>query len=414
MDRYVLDSGLRVLVHAKPRYRRKFALLGADYGSVDSHFVDPVTRKDVQMPEGIAHFLEHKLFEQEGEDAFQTFSRHGASGNASTSFRTTCFFFTCSSSLPANLRTLISLVTRAGFTEAAVEKERGIIEQEIRMYEDSPDWRVFIALVRGLFVRHPVRVDITGSTESIRKIGFADLMSCHRGFYHPENLCLVVSGDVKPEEILRVAERALPKPGISRPAVRIPTREPQRVARLMTEERLAVTRPSLLIGFKDRDVPVSGERLQRRDALTALLLDLMFGSSSRTWQRLYEEDVIDDSFYTSYAGEEEFGFVTLGGEVTDPHQVRRRLLKEIRRFGREGFSTEDFGRVVHKMIGRFVRGFDSLEGTAFMLLSSEFRGTDPFRIPTLLRTLTADDVMERHAALFGERNHATSIGLPPL
>ncbi len=410
VHRYVLPSGLRVLVHPKPGYLKKFAVLSANYGSVDSRFVDPETGELRDMPAGIAHFLEHKLFELKEGDAFDAFSRQGASGNAATSFRTTSFFFSCSEYFAKNLRTLVSLVTSASFTAAAVEKERGIIEQEIRMYEDNPDWRIFMNLVEGLYRDHPVRIDITGSKESIARIRYQDLLSCHRWFYHPENLCLVVCGDLDSERIVATVHRALGAGRNEGAAERIDIDEPRRVLRNRIDVELPVVRSRLLIGFKDPWVPVHGRDHQRRDLVTAILLDLMFGSSSHTWQRLYEEDVIDDSFYATYAGEEDFGFVTLGGEVDEPDRVRRRLMREIRKFGKKGFSAEDFGRVVHKMIGRFVGGLDSTEGTAFMLLSSEFRGVDPFVIPTLLRTITRDEIMERHARLFGDRNHCTSIG----
>ena len=412
VHRYELASGLRVLVHRKPDYRKKFAVLCANYGSVDSRFVDPESGVVRDMPAGIAHFLEHKLFEQEDGDAFDAFSRQGASGNAATSFRTTSFFFSCSTNFAQNLRTLVGLVTRAAFTAGAVEKERGIIVQEIRMYEDNPDWRVFMDLVEGLYQVHPVRIDITGSQESIRRISHADLLSCHRSFYHPQNLCLVVSGDLDPEMVAETTARAMPAANGGAPARRVDVIEPRAVVRIRMRRELPILRSRLLIGFKDSAVPVRGEQQQRRDLVTAILLDLMFGSSSHTWQRLYEEDIIDDSFYTSYAGEEDFGFVTLGGEADDPERMRRRIMREIRRFGREGFTTEDFGRVVHKRIGRFVRGLDSQEGTAFKLLAAEFRGTDPYRTPTLLRTITPDEIMERHAVLFGKRNHSSSIGVP--
>jgi len=406
-----LPCGLRIRVHRKEGYRKKFALLSADYGSVDSRFVDRATGRTVEMPDGVAHFLEHKLFEQEHGDAFEVFSRQGASANAATSFRTTSFFFTCSSDFRANLRTLLRVVRRPHFTDRAIEKEMGIIAQEIRMYEDSPDWRCFMHLVQGLFVRHPVRTDITGTVESIRKIDRETLLTCHRNFYEPGNLCLVVSGDVDVEEVVAIAQREM-RGRDGGAAVRVPRPEPRGVSRRFYSEEHALKRAKLALGFKDRAVPLTGDALQRRDLLTGLLLSLMFGSSSETWLRLYERGDIDDTFYTSYAGEEDFGFVTLGGESDDPEAMRRVVLREVRRFGREGFSTEDFGRVVHKTMGRFVRSLDSQESVAFMLMSGTFRGVDPFRYPLLLRSVTVDDVLARHAELFWERNHATSIVRP--
>jgi len=412
IHRFDLECGLPVLIHLKPNFEKKFAVLGANFGSVDRCFVDRCTDRPVTMPEGVAHFLEHKLFETPEGDAFERFSRYGASANASTSFRTTSFFFTCSSGFPASLRTLLRLVTRPHLTDHGIEKEKGIIAQEIRMYEDSPDWRCFIHLVQGLFVRHPVRTDITGTVDSIDRIDRDSLMTCLDNFYDPSNLCLVVSGDVDPESVAKQAAREFSRRERGTPGARVLEAEPRRVGRARVEEVHAVKRAKLLVGFKDRAVPRTGAELQRRDLLTGILLALLFGSSSERYRRLYEAGTIDDSFYPSYAGDEDFGFVTLGGESDDPERMRAAIFREIRRFRREGFDTEDFGRIIHKMMGRFVRSLDSQESTAFLLLSSTFKGMDPFRVPAMIRTLTPDDVMERHAELFGERNHCTSIVRP--
>ena len=413
VHRFDLPCGLPVLVHLKRSYQKKFAILAANYGSLDNAFVDRATGRAVRMPDGVAHFLEHKLFEQQDGDAFDVFSRQGASANAATSFRNTSYFFTCSGNFQPNLRTLLRFVRRPHFTDRAIEKEKGIIAQEIRMYEDSPDWRCFIHLVQGLYVRHPVRTDITGTVESIQEIDRAKLLTCYRNFYDPANLCLVVTGDVDPLAVARTALREMGGAEAGGRAVRVEEREPLGVAHRYHEEEAAVPRATLLLGFKDRAVPVRGDALQRRDILTAVLLDLMFGASSERYRRLYETGTIDDSFYTSYAGDEDFGFVTFGGESDEPERMRSAVLREVRRFGREGFSTEDFGRIVHKLMGRFIRSLDSPESTSFALMSSVFRNVDPFRVPTLLRTVSTDDVMVRHEQLFGERNHSTSVVRPP-
>lgn len=412
VHRYELPSGLPVLVHRKPGFQKKFAVLAANFGSVDATFVDRATGRRVTMPDGVAHFLEHKLFEMKDGDALDLFSRRGASANAATSFRTTSFFFSCSDRFGPNLRTLLDVVGNPWFSERSIEKERGIIAQEIRMYEDSPDWRGFIHLVQGLFSRHPVRTDITGTVASIANIDRETLLTCYRNFYDPGNLCLVVSGDVDPDATAAIADRATRGRGVGERVIRVPGAEPARVAQARVEERLPVPRGKLLLGFKDRAVPKAGAELLRRDQTTGLLLALMFGSSSETFLRLYEGGEIDDSFYTSYAGEEDFGFVTIGCESDEPEATRAAILREIRRFRRDGVNPDDFGRIVHKMIGRFVRLLDSQEAMAFLLLSSVFREFDPFRTPSLLRRITPDDVMARHEELFGERNHTTSIVRP--
>ncbi|MCU0727527.1 MAG: insulinase family protein [Planctomycetes bacterium] len=254
-----------------------------------------------------------------------------------------------------------------------------------------------------------MRNDIAGTEESVRSIDQKALLACYRTFYDPANLCLVVSGDVDPREVVEVARHGFADGAGGDPVPRRRPREPRGVVRRRIEGRLEVNRPKLLIGFKDPDLPEDGEALRRRDLLTAVLLALLFGGSSAPRQRLYEDGVIDDSFYASYAGEEDFGFLTLGAESDEPERVRRALFREIRGFGKTGIDSEDFGRVIHKLTGHFVRGLDSQEGTAFLLLASAFRGIRPFDVPALLRRITPDDVLVRHARLFGPDNHCTSI-----
>jgi predicted Zn-dependent peptidase len=295
------------------------------------------------------------------------------------------------------------------FSAAAVEKEKEIIVQEIRMYEDNPDWRALNALVRGLYAAHPVRNDITGTVESVRSIDHSALLRCHRAFYDPGNLCLVVSGDVVPREVAEVALEETAGLRTAGRVVRLRARERRRVLSARVEERLPVTRGKLLVGYKDRAVPRAGEALRRRDLLTAVLLAMMFGAASPARNRLYEAGLIDDSFYASYAGEEDFGFVTFGIETDEPERARRALLAEIRRFGRAGLDNEEFGRAIHKITGHFVRGLDSQEGTAFLLLSAALRGLDPFLVPALLRRVTPEEVQARFAELFAPGGHTTSV-----
>ncbi len=409
VHRFDLESGLTVLVHRRPGFCRKFAVVGADFGSVDAAYLDPETGARRVVPDGAAHFLEHKLFEQEDGDAFEIFSRQGASANAETSFRTTSYFFQCDLNLEANLRTLLRMVLVPRFSAAAVEKEREIIVQEIRMYEDNPDWRAFNALVRGLYAAHPVRNDITGTVESVRAIDHAALLRCHRAFYDPGNLCLVVSGDVEPREVAEIALAETLGRRTSGRVVRLRVRERRRVLSARVEERLPVMRGKLLVGYKDRAVPLAGEALRRRDLLTAVLLAMMFGAASPARNRLYEAGIIDDSFYASYAGEEDFGFVTFGIETDEPERAREALLSEIRRFGRTGTDNDEFGRAIHKITGHFVRGLDSQEGTAFLLLSAALRGLDPFLVPALLRRVTPEEVRARFAELFAPGGHCTSV-----
>jgi predicted Zn-dependent peptidase len=396
-----LPNGLEVYVLPKQGFTKTYATFTTRYGSVDNDFAAGEKGR-IRVPDGIAHFLEHKMFEQpSGEDVFQEFARQGASANAYTTFTRTAYLFSCTDQVEKNLTTLIDFVQSPYFTDQNVEKEKGIIGQEIRMYDDSPDWRSYFGLIEALYQRHPVRIDIAGTVESISQITKEWLYTCYETFYHPSNMLLFVVGPVDPEAIMKLvrenqaAKTFAPAPHIER----FFEEEPDEVAEQWKEIRLAVGIPKCLFGFKEAKTALgeTGDALLRKELLTDIVLEVLFGKASELYQVLYEEGLIDDSFGASYTLEKGFGFSTIGGDTKDPQRLVERVREELEKRIGQGIEPETFERVRKMKIGEALRYLNSPEWIANQFTSYRFLGTDLFRIIPLLEELTPDEANQRFA-----------------
>jgi predicted Zn-dependent peptidase len=386
-------SGLRVLVDHRPVFRRTFAALGVNFGSVDR-----VSGADgLPVPEGLAHFLEHKLFEDQAGDVSDRFAALGASSNAMTGFTGTTYVISTVDEPARGLQLLLQFVQDPWFTDALVAKEQGIIAQEIRMYDDDPDWRSLNGLLGCLYARHPVKDNIAGTVQSIATIDADTLRRCYELFYHPRNLCLAVSGALPPEEVARIVEQDQAR----RPAdergrhMRLPADEPLARAAASCELRLPVARPRLLMGIKERTLGGDGQALLRRELATRMLLDLLFGRSSRAWEELYADGLVDESFAAGYSTDESFGFTTIGGDTDKPETLEARLRATLERARREGFDAAAFGRLRNKLHGALLRAVDSTENVAFSLVTEEFRGVRPFAELDVIGSITPQDLQRR-------------------
>ncbi|MCL5676748.1 MAG: insulinase family protein, partial [Firmicutes bacterium] len=299
-----LTSGLPVYVLPRGGVVRKFATFAVHYGSVDNQFVVPGEGQATSVPDGIAHFLEHKLFEEKEGNVFDRFAALGADCNAYTYYTTTTYLFDCTDNFEPALDILVDFVQDPYFTEENVAKEKGIIQQELRMYNDSPGWRVRANLMKGLYHVHPVRIDIGGTVESIQRIDRETLYRCYRTFYHPSNMALFVVGDVDPDRVIervagRMAKRKLaPQP----PIERIFSPEPTGVRQQRTEEKMVVAQPILRIGFKDSDLGLTGPDQLRKELISELVLDVFLGRGSSLYQELYEDGLVSDRFELGFEG----------------------------------------------------------------------------------------------------------------
>lgn len=371
-----LPNGLTVYVLPKPGFQKTYATFSAKYGSIDNHF-RVEGKEEVRVPDGIAHFLEHKMFEQpNGSDVFAQFAAQGASANAFTSFDRTVYLFSATDRIDRNLETLLDFVQTPHFTDENVEKEKGIITQEIQMYRDNPDWRVYYGLLEALHHVHPARIDIAGSVESIREITKDMLYTCYHTFYHPENMQLFVVGGVQPEPILQLVRDNQAKKSYA-PQGRIDRYFPEEPAAVRMPElriSLPVPMPKCLIGFKERYSDLPAGSLMERELETRLLFDILFSTSSDLYQKLYDERLITDQFgyeYTAYANH---AYSAIGGETRDPHKLVERLREEIADIAERGIAAEDFERCRKKRIGAYLRLFNSPESIAHEFTKYSFKG----------------------------------------
>lgn len=392
----VMENGLHVYVLPKPGFQKTYATFATKYGSVDNHF-QVEGQPEVKVPDGIAHFLEHKMFEEPTGDIFATFASHGASANAFTSFDQTVYLFSATENINENIQTLVDFVQNPYFTDQNVNKEKGIIEQEINMYADNPDWRVYFGLIEAMYQKHPVHIDIAGTVQSIQTITKETLYTCYNTFYHPSNMLLFVVGGVDPEQVISMVRSNQEQKNFEPqgPIQRFFEPEPEQVGEARREVRLSVSLPKCLFGFKETDVGLTGEELLRRDTTTQLMMDLLFGSSTRLFQKLYDEDLISDSFGHDYISSPQYAFSAVGGDTRDPDQLLKRIREEVEAIMQKGFDASDFERARKKKIGGYLRMLNSPENIANEFIRQQFRGGDFFNMISLYEAITLQDVNQR-------------------
>ncbi|MEC0708152.1 pitrilysin family protein [Bacillus haynesii] len=388
-----MPGGLDVYVLPKEGFNKTYAVFTTKYGSIDNQFVPLGKEEMVRVPDGIAHFLEHKLFEKEDGDVFQQFSRQGASANAFTSFTRTAYLFSSTSNVEENLETLVDFVQDPYFTEKTVEKEKGIIGQEINMYDDNPDWRLFFGLIENMYQEHPVRIDIAGTIESISHITKDLLYECYETFYHPSNMLLFVVGPVDPEAIIRqVRENQQKKPYTDQPEiVRKEVKEPGAVFKKEQEIKMNVQSSKCLVGLKSAHPMNTGEALLKHELTINLILECLFGKSSSDYERIYEQGYIDETFSYDYTEEHGFGFVSVGGDTPEPDKLAEEL-KQVLFKAKETITAEKLKLARKKKIGNFLKSMNSPEYIANQFTRYAFLETSLFDIVTVLESITLEDV----------------------
>ena len=393
-ERYVRidhESGLKIYIFPKA-LSTTYAIFSTKYGSVDRKF--RMAGGDwIEVPDGVAHFLEHKLFENEdGSDSFARFSELGVDANAYTTCNRTSYLFSCTDHFEEALEELLTFVTHPHFTKASVKKEQGIIAEEIRMYDDNPWERCFQNLMEGLYERNPIRVNICGTEKTISKITPKILNDCYRAFYQLSNMALIVCGEIEEETVLRVADRVLPKQGKMIPVERWIESEDATAYRSRVSARMQVAKPIFSIGIKDGNVPTDPRERIRRDAAMSLLEEILFSRSGRFYNTLFEEGLITPSYSYGYSIAEGFAFHALTGECDDPEEIERRFLAFLEEAKREGVSREDFERCRRALYADVIRNYDSTEDIATELLTFVFDGGELFDYPSVIESLTWEEI----------------------
>ena len=387
-----LPNGLTVAVVPRPGFTRKLAYFVTDYGAIHTDFT--LDGKAMVAPAGVAHYLEHKMFDMPGgRDVTEEFAALGASPNAFTSYDLTAYYFTCTENFDDCLRLLLEFVSTPYFTDESVQKEQGIIGQEIGMHADNPDSRVFEELMKGMYRNHLITVPILGTKQTIAKITPQVLTACHKAFYRPDNMLLCVVGDVDPEQVVQIAQKILPSEDdtvVTRTQV---WPEEMSCPQKLTELTMEVAMPMFQLGFKC-EPPALGAEAVRCEAIGDLAAEALFGESSPLYLQLYQQGLIDSSFGGGFETVDGMALLTASGDSEDPEAVRDAILEQARRLVREGIDQGDFLRMKRSALGRRIRDLDSFDATAFRVCAYYFSGFDYFEFPAIYKTVEVEQVLE--------------------
>ncbi|WP_232697115.1 EF-P 5-aminopentanol modification-associated protein YfmH [Brevibacillus daliensis] len=408
-----LPNGLSVFLLPKEGFSKTYAVFTTRYGSNDSHF--KLNGKEIRVPDGIAHFLEHKLFEKEQGDVAAEFSRNGASYNAFTTFNRTAYLFSSTDKVEENLKILLDFVQEPYFSGPSVEREKGIIGQEIQMYDDNPDWKVYTNLLQAMYQEYPVRLQIAGTIESISNIDKDLLYSCYETFYHPSNMILFVVGGFDQESITRlIKDNQAAKDFSQAPEIeRVFPDEIAQVSKKQIEATLSVGIPKLYIGFKEAVNGLTGEALLKRELSTKLGLDVLFGTSSPFYQKHYDSGLVTEGFGFDYSNEHDYGYSIIGGDAPDPERLVEEVKQVLKMASEEGLDEEAFQRQKRKSIGLYMRSLNSIEFIANQFTSYKFNDIDLFDVVPTLEKITLEEVTERMKEHLREVQMAVSIVRSP-
>ena len=409
----VHESGLRVYLFPKKGFSKYYAIYGTAYGSLNRTFTVPGESEMTTVPDGIAHYLEHKMFEDEnGADAFERFAETGASANAFTSFDVTAYLFSCTDRFYENLDILLDFVNHPHFTDENVAKEQGIIGQEIKMYDDEPDWRVFFNTLTALFHNNPVKIDVAGTVESISHITPEILYKCYNTFYNPSNMVLILVGDIDMDEAMKYVDKHLAGKCAEGEIKRFKPDEPLTRVKEYTEQCLSVSQPMFRIGFKDNLPNMSGRELLKKEIVTEIILEAVFNTSSDLYLDLYEKGLIDSTFGTETELSSEYGFSLIGGESAEPEKVYEIIKAELAQLISHGIDKSAVDRAKKVLISQDIRVFNNVVEMGNLFLHRLINKQNPLEYREIAKDITYEDVYKRLCEHFDPDNCVLSVVKP--
>ncbi len=410
-----LENGLRVTLLPKNDFHKTYGLFSTNFGSIDNQFVPRGKTEMITVPDGIAHFLEHKLFEKEDGDVFNTFGRLGASANAFTSFTKTAYLFSSTDHVSESLNTLLDFVQEPYFTDATVNKEKGIIAQEIQMYEDEPDWRLYFGVLGNMYPKHPLHIDIAGTVDSIMDITPELLYENHATFYHPGNMNLFVVGKLDPEETMQlIRENQAKKEYLPvEPIERIFPEETIHDIKSYDFIKMSVNRPKSIVGVKGiTEIPNGIKALEYKTTMD-LLLTLLFGPTSANYLNLYDKGIIDDSFSYEFNLDRTFHFIDIGGDTKDSVVFSDEIKKILLDAKNSSELTEENLTIVKKrMIGQELQSLNSLEYIANQFSQPSYGEATLFDVVPIIESITLTDI-KKAAEEFMIEDHMTTFHILP-
>ena len=403
-----LKNGLTVMIIPKKDIQKKYIIWGTHYGSNDSTFIVPGETQITEVPKGVAHFLEHKMFEQEnGKNSLDVLTAIGVNANAYTTNDHTAYLFECTDNFYPALDEFMDYVQHPYFTEENVEKEKGIIGQEIGMYDDDPGWQLYMNAMDCMYKENPIKIDIAGTVESISKITPDVLYKCYNTFYNPANMTMVVCGDFEPEKLLEEIKKRLIKKENQGEIKRIYAKEERGINQKEKEVSMELSNPLFLIAYKDN--VENKENFVKRHIAIEILLNMIIGKSSELYKRLYEENILLNEPSFDYEFSDEYAHITISGQSRNPRKIYEELTKQVKLYIENGLDNEHFTRIKKKIYGDYAIEYNSVADIARMFLADKMKGINSFDYIEEFNTVTKEYTESILKEVFIEKNEILSI-----
>ena len=403
-----LKNGLTVMIIPKKDIQKKYIIWGTHYGSNDSTFIVPGETQITEVPKGVAHFLEHKMFEQENEkNSLDVLTAIGVNANAYTTNDHTAYLFECTDNFYPALDEFMDYVQHPYFTDENVEKEKGIIGQEIMMYDDYPEWKVYLNTLEAMYHEHPVKLDITGTIETISHIDKDILYKCYNTFYNPANMAMVICGDFEPEKLLEEIKKRLIEKKANGEIKRIYPEEPESIVKEKTEQKMDVSEPLFTIGIKDK-VATQKEKVKKHISIE-VLLNLLIGASSELYKELYDMGNCYSTPSIEYEFDKNYAHILIIGQSTEPEKLYNMFKEEVRKFIQNGVNEKDFERIKKMIYGEYVKEYDDVVNISRMFLSDYFKGINSFDYLEEINTINVEYLNQVLKDVFNEKNMILSV-----
>ena len=372
-----LPNGLTVMIIPKKNIQKKYIIWGTHYGSNDNKFIVPGENEPIEVPKGVAHFLEHKMFEQEnGVNSLDKLTSIGVSANAYTTNDHTAYLYECTDNFYEALDEFMDYVQHPYFTDQNVEKEKGIIGQEIRMYDDYPEWRVYLNALEAMYHTNPVKLDITGTIETISHIDKDILYKCYNTFYNPSNMCLVVGGDFEPEKLLEEIKKRLIDKKQNGEITRIYEQEEESIVKEKVEQEFKISKPLFTIGIKCK--PVTQNEKVRTHIAMQIILNMLFGESSSLYKELYQNGNLFSSPSLSYEFSDSYAHILISESANDPEMVYTKFKNKVKEFKESKLDENNFDRIKKMIYGEYIKEYNDVTEISRMFLSDFMKGIDSF------------------------------------
>ena len=407
-----LENGLTVMIMPKKNIQKKYMIWATNFGSIDNKFIAPNDKEETNIPDGMAHFLEHKMFEQQnGTNSLDTLTALGVNANAYTTTDHTCYLFECTDNFYPAMDELMDYVQNPYFTDQNVEKEKGIIGQEIQMYDDYPSWAVYMNAMKCMYKNNPIIIDIAGSIESISKIDKEILYKCYNTFYHPSNMVMCFAGEFEPEALIEEVKKRLKPTEKHGEIKRIYPEEPEQIVKKENTQNMEVSMPIFVIGIKDviDNKNCTSSSIVKKHIAIEILLNMLIGKSSKLYKELYEAELITGEPYLDYEFSKQYAHVSITGQSNDPKKVLEKFEAEIKQMKENDIDLAHFQRVKNMIYGNYVKEYDDVAEICRMFVGDYMKGINSFEYIEEYEQVTPEYTKQVLEEVFKEDKTVLSI-----